>query len=124
MAYTKQTWECGDTITADKLNHMEDGIEECCGGGEPLIVHVLDKDAGGTPYNELDKTWREISDAYPNAFLDYTDGSYHIQQVITHIVDDPETVEARYRVSGMTEDGRIMTLVIDSENGYPRTSVE
>lgn len=27
MAYEKQTWECGDTITAEKLNHMEDGIE-------------------------------------------------------------------------------------------------
>lgn len=27
MSYTKQTWSCGETITADKLNHMEDGIE-------------------------------------------------------------------------------------------------
>ena len=26
MAYEKQTWETGDTITAAKLNHMEDGI--------------------------------------------------------------------------------------------------
>ena len=26
MAYEKQTWATGDTITAQKLNHMEDGI--------------------------------------------------------------------------------------------------
>lgn len=26
MAYEKQTWSKGDTITAEKLNHMEDGI--------------------------------------------------------------------------------------------------
>lgn len=26
MAYTKQTWSGGDTVTAAKLNHMEDGI--------------------------------------------------------------------------------------------------
>lgn len=26
MAYVKQNWQCGETITADKLNHMEDGI--------------------------------------------------------------------------------------------------
>lgn len=26
MAYVKQNWECGEMITADKLNHMEDGI--------------------------------------------------------------------------------------------------
>ena len=39
MAYTKQTWACGDEITADKLNHMEDGIAE---GGESLteITHA------------------------------------------------------------------------------------
>lgn len=33
MAYEKQTWVCGETITADKLNHIEEGIEDCCGGG-------------------------------------------------------------------------------------------
>ena len=27
MSYEKQTWTTGDTITAEKLNHMEDGIE-------------------------------------------------------------------------------------------------
>ena len=27
MSYTKQTWNNGDTITADKLNHIENGIE-------------------------------------------------------------------------------------------------
>lgn len=31
MAYEKQTWSCGETITADKLNHMEDGIMESGG---------------------------------------------------------------------------------------------
>lgn len=28
MAYTKQTWATGDTVTAAKLNHMEDGIAD------------------------------------------------------------------------------------------------
>lgn len=26
MAYEKQTWSTGDTITAEKLNHIEDGL--------------------------------------------------------------------------------------------------
>lgn len=41
MAYTKQNWECGDLITADKMNHIEEGIEDASSGGgtEPLIVH-------------------------------------------------------------------------------------
>lgn len=26
MAYDKHVWTCGETITTEKLNHMEDGI--------------------------------------------------------------------------------------------------
>lgn len=37
MSYTKQTWATGDIITAEKLNHMEDGI---AGAGETPI-HML-----------------------------------------------------------------------------------
>ena len=31
MAYEPKTWECGETITAEALNHMEQGIAS--GGG-------------------------------------------------------------------------------------------
>lgn len=34
MAYTKQVWNCGDTITADKMNHIEEGIENAQNGYE------------------------------------------------------------------------------------------
>lgn len=42
MAYTPKTWACGETITAEKLNNIEEGIQEaleCCegGGGGNLI---------------------------------------------------------------------------------------
>lgn len=33
MAYEKQTWATGQVITAEKLNHMENGIEEADAGG-------------------------------------------------------------------------------------------
>lgn len=33
MSYEKQTWATGDTITAAKLNHMEDGIGQGGAGG-------------------------------------------------------------------------------------------
>lgn len=35
MSYTKQNWQTGDTITAEKLNHMEDGIS-----GGVLVVLI------------------------------------------------------------------------------------
>ena len=34
MAYTPTNWVCGDTITAEKLNKLENGLAECCGGGD------------------------------------------------------------------------------------------
>lgn len=33
MAYSKQTWVTGETITASKLNHMEDGIDTISANG-------------------------------------------------------------------------------------------
>lgn len=36
MAYEPKEWVCGETITADGLNNLEEGIQEaleCCGGG-------------------------------------------------------------------------------------------
>lgn len=56
MSYTKQTWETGDVITDDKLNHMEDGI--ATGGGVLVVNGTID---GNTM--TLDKTWQEIHDA-------------------------------------------------------------
>lgn len=28
MSYEKTTWQTGDTITSEKLNHLEDGVSE------------------------------------------------------------------------------------------------
>ena len=38
MAYTPKTWQCGEPIMADDLNHMEQGIAQG-GSVAPLIVH-------------------------------------------------------------------------------------
>lgn len=59
MAYTKNNWQTGDTITADKLNNMESGIENA---NEPFIVTCTptSADFSGT----MDKTNAEIDAAY------------------------------------------------------------
>lgn len=69
MAYTKQNWECGDLITADKMNHIEDGIEDASSGGGSLIVTVTSRTAtaeecsGGGYVEEYSHSWQEIYDA-------------------------------------------------------------
>ena len=61
MSYEKQTWANGDVITAEKLNHMEDGIAGA--GGLVVRASLVDE---STPYYVLDKTYSEILAAYTN----------------------------------------------------------
>ena len=58
MSYDKQTWQTGDVITANKLNHIEDGIAGAGGGGVLVVSYTVD---GGTA--TLNHTWQEIYDA-------------------------------------------------------------
>lgn len=62
MAYTKNTWHSGDPLTADKLNHIENGIEEY-----DLVFPItatLKEPESGYKYLELNKTGEEISLAF------------------------------------------------------------
>lgn len=58
MSYEKQTWQTGDVITEEKLNHIENGIADA---GTGLIVNA--EVDGQTQREVLDKTWEEIHDA-------------------------------------------------------------
>ena len=99
MAYTKQTWQTGETITQEKLNHMEDGIEDAyelpavtetdngkvlgvengawsaVNGGKVYIIKCL---WDGSTYT-LDKSYEEITNAIKQGYavfilLDKTNG--------------------------------------------------
>lgn len=39
MSYTPTTWATGDTITAEKLNHLEGGVEAADGGALYLMEY-------------------------------------------------------------------------------------
>lgn len=62
MAYSKQTWATGDTITAEKLNHMEDGIGDFIIG---YNITAYNAQTGDITYTR-DKTNAEIIEAYNN----------------------------------------------------------
>lgn len=59
MAYEKHTWQTGETITAEKLNNLEDGASR----KENLFVNFTK--VSGHNYTS-DKTFQEISEAYRN----------------------------------------------------------
>ena len=60
MAYEKQTWNTGDIITAEKLNHMEDGINGNTDSASGLVLHITQV---GNTEMRLDKTYSEILSA-------------------------------------------------------------
>ena len=65
MAYTKQTWECGDVISAEKLNHMEDGIEASGGDESPVfLVDVLATKENDSYSCTSDATFEDIKAAW------------------------------------------------------------
>ena len=84
MTYTPINWQTGDTITAAKLNNMENGIA----GAGALFVHV-DFDSGA-----LDKTWQEIYDAslVVPVMLTIEDGPY----VDVYYLSGLNSVEEQY----------------------------
>lgn len=63
MAYTKQTWANGDVITAEKLNHMEDGIESAV-----PAMFIITLEQSGDDYT-IDKTMAEIMSAYNSGLI-------------------------------------------------------
>ena len=48
MSYIKQEWTTGDKITAEKLNHMEDGIENASSGSSELLLYWKEDQYGHT----------------------------------------------------------------------------
>lgn len=63
MAYDKNVWNCGDEITAEKLNHMEDGIAEGgagydCTEVEASVINetITTEDEGGYGFGTLQST--------------------------------------------------------------------
>ena len=112
MRYTKQTWANGDIITAEKLNHMEDGIS----GSGALIVH-MDEETGA-----LDKTWAEINAAAPMVYYHFTNGSSNDFPSYNPLFACYES-EGEYSavflniVANTAVD--YLYFITDSENGYP-----
>ena len=73
MSYEKTTWNKGDIITAEKLNKMEEGIEQ--GVNIPMIQFVVnwnEQDAEQIGYLcACDKTFSEIIDFMGNGVVNF-----------------------------------------------------
>ena len=113
MSYTPTTWTNGDTITAEKLNKMEQGI---AGAGGIFIVNEVS--------GALDKTFNEIDAALaanciciiPEVILDGSDVVVRSQVWIKGCGND----EGYYYINTSKRDDAYYTT---SPTGYPQAGV-
>ena len=68
MSYSEYTWQTGETITAEKLNNMENGITQIAGNLPVCITTHYDN---ATSSNIMDKTYQELYDLVSNGIFVY-----------------------------------------------------
>lgn len=116
MSYTPTTWAAGDTVTAAKLNKLEQGVAS---SGGVLVVNMVYDEEKGNDYT--DKTWKEIHDA-PMAVIVQESSLPGVSVKSTGPVARVEHNSSEYSVSyyGYSLNGEItvVKIVTDSENGY------
>lgn len=112
MSYTEQTWATGDTITAEKLNHMEDGI---AGAGGVFLVPVTFDEESGT--STCTKTWKEIYDAMASGKICILH-SCRESECLVDIVFGVDVAGSAFEVTSFNGYNAFL-FVTDNENGYP-----
>lgn len=111
MSYEKNEWQTGDTITAEKLNNIEDGITS----GGVLIVTGEESDETMT----LSKTWNEINEAsFPIIVISTPFGTQFMY------VSDVSIYQDNYNVTCFDVDGDKYTFTAETADGYPSRSYE
>lgn len=68
MAYTPTNWQCGDVVTAEALNKIEQGIASASGGSSPTAPLILNVETDETdpenPIVQITTPYSEIKAAY------------------------------------------------------------
>lgn len=119
MSYEKQTWTTGDTITANKLNHMEDGISGAGGGGGVLVLTYEETE----DVVVLGQTWQEINDA-PFAVLKMETGDDYEYYAVVSIRGSQDSGYEVSLLSLASPTSELMVLSTNSANGYPELSLK
>ena len=119
MSYDKQNWQTGDVITANKLNHIEDGIAN---GGGVVVVHVTEEDDVFT----LDKTWNELQELLASGALVATvqeDSGFTTMQFLSEAHSFNGTYAVAFVGAVITPEWAGQTAVsvfsCESADGYP-----
>ena len=121
MSYTKNTWTNGDTITAEKLNNMENGIANA--GGTLIVGVTVTTDENENERATMDKTWQEIHDALAaglRVIIIQSGSDYLVQDTIYHVYFSQDY---GYEVNAMGREGEL-EFYAENPSDYPVFVVE
>lgn len=83
MAYEKHTWECGEAITTEKLNHIEEGIANGAFIGA-LYVNAIRRESSGILIEDFDVENSDVYDAFVKGVPIYVYvQAYHALGIVT-----------------------------------------
>lgn len=88
MSYTPHTWQTGETITAEKMNNIEGGIQEAAssgGGGVDATIWQVDSSGGMTVDGDFASARSKLESHRPIVVLYYEqhqDFSFFLYPVI------------------------------------------
>ncbi len=110
MSYIKQTWVDGDIVTAEKMNHIEDGIE--AGGVDTTGVLFVTIGAlpNATGY-EFSLTYNQISSAIGN-------GQSVIAKFNTRGSDNKISLTEYFSLYSVNWENEDISFVKDTFNSY------
>jgi len=123
--YTKTEWKTNDTITADKLNHIENGIADFYNAGQSNILMSIEvvtsvDEFGNISKYTLSKTFNEIVDAMNSGkwcYIYYTNANSNVALSISiedaHY-DSSEETNVIYLTSGFLGGYMFTTTNADS----------
>ena len=126
-AYAPTNWECGETITAEKLNKVEDRLVFVGGGTFPIGVEIVEDDFLSAKVTKLKATANEIITAMkcgkvPAVMLDST-GSH--DAIITRLLpivrcaQEPSTLTFYIATDSLDSELTNVTFTAGSLADYP-----
>lgn len=124
MSYTPINWQTGDTITAEKLNNMEQGIASA-GGGTAIVGTTFDLDSGKTTCN---KTAAEIAELFASSGsvalgeISAEDSYYSLRNVVTFEYDNSDHEDFYFIMIVVSLNGSFVTFTANSASDYPYTT--
>lgn len=115
MSYTPNTWQTGDTITAAKLNKLEQGV-----AAGSLVVNITYDDQNKAV---LDKTWQEIYDAAHAGSPIVAKEDYAADGIFYYLLTDVYQSGSTYLITlhNPADITKSMVLQTDLASGYPHS---